>query len=871
MFNVNSRAAVKKLSRKSFAAAKSRNLIAVLAIALTALLFTALFTVGSGMVENFQRQTMRQAGGDGMGVLKYITDEQYDRVKGHELIEEISYNRLLSDDVLNEEFLKRHAEFYYMDDVGIRLGFCEPIGGHKPVAENEIMMDTRTIKLLGIEPKEGEPVTLKLLVHGKEVERDFVLSGWWEADPVFKASILVGSRAYVDAHLDELYNDYKESWQLAGVINCYIMFKNSMNLEGKMERVITESGFSTDEDSPDYIDNNVNWAYLSSNIGMDAPTMAAVVLLLLLIIFAGYLIIYNIFQISVIRDIRFYGLLKTIGTTGKQIRSIIRYQALVLSGIGIPLGLVAGYLTGCAFVPMIMNQTFFAAIDYQVSLNPLIFVGSTLFALITVLLSTAKPGRIAGRVSPVEAMRYTDGNAEIDKCRGTRKRKAGQGQKNRVKKVRKSGYGARIAGMAAANLGRNRKRTVLVVLSMSLSLVLFNTIYTVSLGFDMDKYLSKFVDTDFLTAHADYFRYRFMGPENSTSESLIAAVEELPGFEEGGRILANLDEECFKVEYDGEVQEAKDDHGNYFCNLYGMEDLPLQRLEVLEGEIDLEKLRSGNYILEGVDLDDYENPKWELSHYQIGDTVTLHNYKGRLTEGEEYSDQAFQDREYTAREFTVMAKVAMKYYTNTCGRGSVFGFYLPADVYREMVEVPGVMSYSINVSDEEEEGVEAFMAKYTEDVEPTMAYSSKASRRGEFESTRNMVLFVGGALSLVIGLIGVLNFVNSMLTSILTRRREFAMLQSVGMTTSQLRKMLMMEGLYYTAGAGILSLILAAFFSGYIVPAVTGGFWFFTYRFTLLPLLVTIPILLAAGLMLPVAVLKGVARQSVVERLRETE
>ena len=111
------------------------------------------------------------------------------------------------------------------------------------MAPNEIMMDTRAIKLLGIRQREGEPVTLKLLVHGKEVERDFVLSGWWEADPVFNVSILVGSRAYVDAHLDELYNDYKESLQLTGVINCYIMFKNSMDLEGKMERVVMECAY----------------------------------------------------------------------------------------------------------------------------------------------------------------------------------------------------------------------------------------------------------------------------------------------------------------------------------------------------------------------------------------------------------------------------------------------------------------------------------------------------------------------------------------------------------------------------------------------------------------------------------------------------
>ena len=802
MFNVNSKAAVRKLSQKSFAAAKSRNLIAVLAIALTALLFTALFTIGSGMIENFQRQTMRQAGGDGMGALKYVTDEQYDKVKDHELIEEISYNRIMCDDVLNEEFLKRRAEFYYMDDVGIKLGFCEPTGGHKPVAPNEIMMDTRAIKLLGIRQREGEPVTLKLLVHGKEVERDFVLSGWWKADPAFNVSLMVTSRAYMEEHREELYNSYKQDANMTGVINSYVMFDSSWGLEGKMERLITESGYSTREGDANYMENNVNWAYLSAGFTMDLPTVAGVAAALLLIMFTGYLIIYNIFQISVIKDIRFYGLLKTIGMTGKQMKGIIRYQVFWLSCMGIPAGLAAGYFLGNGLVPLLMGLGGnYRGDSYDaVKTNPWIFAGSVLFALATVFISLRKPIRMAKKVSPVEAVTYTDGAV------GGRKR-------------RKSGKGAGPAKMAAANLGRNKTRTVLVVLSMALSLILFNTVYTLSIGFDMDKYLSKFVDTDFLAAHADYFRYRFRGPENGTSESLIEAVEGLPGFTEGGRILGNImDEECFKIEYDGETWETADDHGNYFCAVYGMEDLPLQRLWVLEGEIDLEKLKSGNYILEGIELDDYENPERESSHYQIGDTVTLHNYKGRLTEGEENNDKEYQDREYTAREFTVMAKVAMKYYTNTCGIGHDFNFYLPADVYREMVEVPGVMSYSFNVSDEEEADVEAFLGKYTEEVEPLMGYSSKASRKGEFESTRNMVLFVGGVLSLVIGLIGVLNFVNSMLTSILTRRREFAMLQSVGMTTSQLRKMLMVEGLYYTAGAGILSFVLAAVFSGYVVP-----------------------------------------------------
>ena len=98
-----------------------------------------------------------------------------------------------------------------------------------------------------------------------------------------------------------------------------------------MERVITESGYSMDENAANFIASNVNWSYLSTNFSMDPETVAGALAALLLIILTGYLIIYNIFQISVIKDIRFYGLLKTIGTTGKQIKRIIRRQALLLS------------------------------------------------------------------------------------------------------------------------------------------------------------------------------------------------------------------------------------------------------------------------------------------------------------------------------------------------------------------------------------------------------------------------------------------------------------------------------------------------------------------------------------------------------------
>jgi putative ABC transport system permease protein len=846
---VNNKKAIRRLSSRSFNANASRNFIAVIAIALTAILFTALFTVGSGLVENIQQQTMRQAGGDGMAYLKYITDEQFEAVKDHPLIDRISYNRMMCDSVESDALLKRHAEIYYMNDVGMELGFCVPTHGRKPEKENEIIMDTMAIKLLGLPEEIGAPVTLRLKLHGgRIVEREFVLSGWWEADPTFNmASIMVVSRAYMDAHIDELYNSYRENYEMTGATNSYIMFRNSFGLEKKVERVITESGYSTDENAPDYIESNVNWAYLSSNFDFDLPTMMGALAAASLIVLTGYLIIYNIFQISVTRDIRFYGLLKTIGTTGRQIKKIIRRQAAILSCIGIPIGLIAGYFIGTALVPMLMNTSLYAGSTFTTSANPLIFAGSTVFALVTVAVSTSKPGRIAAGVSPIEAVRYTDNTTVKKKSRTARN-------------------GAKITGMAMANLGRNRTRTTLVIVSMSMSLVLFNTVYTLSIGFDMEKYLSTFVETDYLVSHASLVNYMYRGNDDTVTDSMIASIEQQEGFQRGGRFFADImDAECFRVKpRENETPtwaDNIDNSGNYVCAVYGLEDFPLGNLQVLEGEIDYEKLMTGKYILEGVYLDDNHQPEWYTSHYEIGDTVTLCNYRG--------NGESAAENEYTEYQYEVMAKVAVNNFTNSCRIRFPYSYYLPADIYKTMTANPGTMMYVYDIADGFEASMETFLQNYTESVEPTMAYSSRSTYAKQFEGLRGTVLLVGGMLSLIIGMIGVLNFVNSMLTSILTRRREFAMLQSVGMTTRQLRKMLVIEGLLYTASAGLMSIVLGAAASALLAGTIAKSIWFFTYRFTLLPLALTIPVLLLVGTLLPLPVLNAVEKQSIVERLRE--
>ena len=236
---------------------------------------------------------------------------------------------------------------------------------------------------------------------------------------------------------------------------------------------------------------------------------------------------------------------------------LINRQALRLSLIGIPIGLLLGFFIGRALVPFLMNGTSYTAdAGIKVTVNPLTFIGSAAFALFTVFVSVHRPAKIAGMVSAIEAIRYTENDtAAFGKHRA---------------KDKKSTRGGKLHFMALANLSRSRKRTILVIVSMTLSLVLFNTVFTLSSGFDIDKYIAKFMDTDFVLSTADYFQFQFEKSASDLSENFIEAVKQNEGFEDGGRLYTSrMLEEPFSTEHNAFFSYNKDQNGNPFVSLYG--------------------------------------------------------------------------------------------------------------------------------------------------------------------------------------------------------------------------------------------------------------------------------------------------------------
>lgn len=881
---VRNRKIIRHLSWKSLSANRTRNIVAICAIALTALLFTSLFTIALSINEGFQQANFRQVGGYAHGSFKRMTEEQYNALKEDPLIAEQGLSRFLGAPS-EPPFNKSITEIRSADENYAKFSFATPTTGRLPEeGTDEAAMDTSVLELLGVEPELGKKITLTFDVganSAKQTTQTFTLCGWWEKDEAMPASEVFIPNSRVDEVLAEVGG---VTDNMTGTWNMDVMLESgSAHIDADMQQILADNGYqSEDVAAANYIDYGVNWGYTGANLAenFDPTTAIFIVVMLLLILFTGYLIIYNVFQISVAGDVRFYGLLKTIGTTPRQIRRMIRQQALLLSVVGIPIGLVLGWLVGKALVPVVISQL--DGVSSVTSTSPWIFVGSALFALVTVFISCLRPGRMAGRVSPIEALRYTESSG----------RTKGKRTKKKVS----------IFSMAWANLGRSRGKTFITIVSLALAVVLFQLVVTFVNGFDMDRYVSRSFASDFQIADAGYFQNGELGADWPLSEDVIAAINAQGGVTSGGRTYgAGASVQSFQPEnwlrqimnpyYDENAlnamlsERARDPEGNLasMAMLYGMEDYGLDHLTLVDGDLADVYDPAKKAVAVVVPTDDYGKALPDTTSRKVGDKMWLRfveewEYVARGT-GEVYASPddipetvAYEERakKYHDVEYTVAALVAMP--------GSLsYGYSMLESEEivinaRNFIADSGnddIMYYAFDTSDAATAGMEDFLSDYTENIDPALDYQSKQTYIDEFNGFRNMFALLGGTLSAIIAVIGVLNVFNAILTGITSRRRELAMLQSIGMTAKQLRRMLVVEGLLYTLGAVALAAVLVLAISPFAGEAVGGLFFWFSYRPTYWPLAVAAPIFAAVGVLIPLASVHRMQRNSVVDRLRE--
>ena len=178
------------------------------------------------------------------------------------------------------------------------------------------------------------------------------------------------------------------------------------------------------------------------------------------------------------------------------------------------------------------------------------------------------------------------------------------------------------------------------------------------------------------------------------------------------------------------------------------------------------------------------------------------------------------------------------------------------------------MRILVDVDDDKEESFEKWIKEYTTSENSAMDYDSKKSVTAEYKSLSDTIETVGVVLSVILGLIGLMNFANTIVTSIIVRSRELAMLEAVGMTGKQQRHKLMKEGFTYFIWTTVVSLVVSSIMNITVIRYLADELGMFVWRFTLLPLVASLPFILVMIVIIPVVAYNRLSKQSVIDRLR---
>ncbi len=559
---------------------------------------------------------------------------------------------------------------------------------------------------------------------------------------------------------------------------------------------------------------------------MKASSVAGILAVSAVILFASVFVIYSIFYISVTGRIRQFGQLRTIGMTSRQIRKTVRYEGLLLGGAGS----LAGLLLGTAFAYLIVPGGFHFPATVKIWILTLTAV------TLTVLFSINKPAKIAAAASPIEASKANDNS--LNKSRGKRRLTP--------------------FGLARISAGSNRKRSAMTTVSLGIGGLFFTVGTTFIASYNIEEYsrAGVYAFGDYILEIADDSAHaaehgaadiQINNPLTRELEAEIAAFEGVKGVTRYER---------FGVQYEYNNYQTKDSI------------LPFESryLEILnrhrvEGEpFDYERMVRNKeiIILRNRQVDDIYGWKFE-----IGSQVRFLWYDGEDSREDYFTVAGSVEGLSKSREEDA-------YYLNT----AVGWFLLPRDLLTAMVPDSYDPSDGLIVKVENyktDTAVKEYLQKYADsDSRLTVSCFADEVKNGE----RNYYFVAGlvwGLSAFIIGF-ALINLINTLVSNAMSRRQEFAMLRSIGMSGSQLKKMIVGEGMILAVKNIIITLTLGTA-AGYAAIqvfrelAATYLHWHFPgwYLLGYLGTVLVLPGIISA------VITNILERKSLTERLREAE
>jgi putative ABC transport system permease protein len=592
-----------------------------------------------------------------------------------------------------------------------------------------------------------------------------------------------------------------------------------------------------------------------------SPVNWPAVVLGLLVAVASMVSIYNTVQISVLERIREFGLLRAAGATPAQIRKVVFRESILVSLVGIPLGLATGVLLSFA-IALYAGSQFTGLGGFATMITPFSLLLGAILGFLSVVVSSLIPALRAGKVSPVEAMRHYGVEPSDFEVKGIVKGQSSSGEKIPLK-------------LAKRNMRRNLRTTTISVISMTMAATLFIAFSYFAGNFDTEKIARGVVKSDFSIRVASMYDD---GPDEQT-------IEEILSFEDvqtvaaakfiTGRLLTewedrDLDSRSFRTFPTPEagMRTIIVDNSGMRMALFAYNDLgiELMKTKVISGSIDLTRATS-----EPVIIIDIENSN--RHGIKAGDRVLLKTY---------YLNESMVEIP-VASEFVVAAVVqelpSVVGYTVEGGMVAacsekIIEVFRPEsdDVHLTMMDYMDHYSY-VDIylrrgSDAEalESTIKAIADRYRNST--FISYSEYKKETEDAISTLSTLVY---GLIAIVGFIGICGITNTINTTIILRRREFGILRAVGMTGKQLKAMLIYEGLIFGFISAVLSVVLGLILSYTVYSLLRSEMSHLNWSIPWIGIVLAVAGAIGAGILTTLASSRKVTSLSITESIRTIE
>lgn len=812
---------IKALAASRIKYNKSRTILTAISIMLTTVLLMGIGTCAMGLFDMNRQQAASE--GNTHATLRRLTKEQVVMLKNHMDVEALETNEIFA----SIQYEKMNGYLTHSEELkeGIYYGFGNIIEGHKAGEADEIHGPAAFFERMGVEGKLGNKITIPFRVNGEGLvqTREFTICGLVsqrdmsgldinDSRIAYGASI---SEALMDEYLDEEEREYNAVIRVYG--------EDELRYGEISEKIMTVAqDIGCDSDNV-----SLNKEYLFTMTDPETETVAVAGMIALIVIIFSGLVIYSIYYVSVITDVQEIGKLKALGASDKQIRRMLLSEGMRVSAFAIPVGLILGYVIPYFSFPVVVNfisKNIAGAMPveslHMFSFPILLFVAAAV--VITVALSLLKPMKMAAKISPIEAIRYQESSS---------------GQK-----VRKGNRSVNVFRLSEANLLRNKKRTIVTMVTMGLSCVLFMSLAGVMASISQEDIARRNIPSGDFRLELDYSANDKEYPENNLdslqqenifNDEFVENIEDIDGVKSlsrGHNVLVGS-------EFPSELFEEEE---RISMSYMDREEAAEYQKEVKRGEIDYDKMVKENGAVFGTDIffDNYG--------FKIGDMVPLYIYDG-------------------SRRLELTVKIAA-----TVNTGERWYFNLPKEVWDGLgMQFDTTTDLYISVDKSKYESVKAALEEIAQTREDLVLYSMD-EELALGKMSVGIIKYPMYLILIMIAVIGFMNLINTMITSIVTRKRELGILQAVGLSDKQLTRMLAGEGMVFTAGTLFASVTVGNIL-GYMVFVWAKESHFMdvsAYHYPLAETIMMAAALILGQLFLTNFIGKRVHRESLIDRIR---